>query len=303
MNFSAMHPLILLSLVLSFCPAVLLAEPDGGVIAPMKSEWFTASQVAGNTWRIVDHGVVNCYLVIGRDRALLIDTGYGHANIRDYARSLTALPLTVINTHGHRDHSGADVQFGEVLAHRADFAAIEANAAPEQRARNREVLGGTVVPAGEQFPYDTEARPLVLKAVKDGDLIDLGERQLEVIETPGHTPGEIVLLDRQNKLLFAGDHINRLVWLQLTSCLPLETYLASLEKVAARAEEFVTIMPGHHEPIDAAYLRELIGCVKGILDGTVAGEPYRYGQTEGRIAKCERASVVFDPNKLRAGGK
>ena len=298
-----MHPPILLSLVLSFCPAVLLAEPDAGAITPMKSEWFTASQVAGNTWRIVDHGVVNCYLVIGRDRALLIDTGYGHANIRDYAKSLTALPLTVINTHGHRDHSGADVQFGEVLAHRADFAAIEANATPEQRARNRETLGDAVVPASERFDYDAEARPLALQAVKDGDLIDLGERQLEVIETPGHTPGQIVLLDRQSKLLFAGDHINRLVWLQLTSCLPLETYLASLEKVAARAEEFVTIMPGHHEPIDAAYLRELIGCVKGILDGTGASEPYRYGQTEGRIAKCERASVVFDPHRLRAEGK
>ena len=295
-----MHPLRFLALALSLLPALILAEPDTGRIAPKKSEWFSASEVAADTWCIVDHGVVNSYLVIGRERALLIDVGYGHANLRDYVRSLTALPLTVINTHGHRDHSGADVQFGAVLAHPADFSMIERNATPEQRARNRETLGDAVVPASEQFPYDAEARPLALQAVKEGDSIELGGRRLEVIEVPGHTPGEIALLDRRGKLLFAGDHINRLVWMGLTSCLPLETYLASLEKVAALSGEFATILPGHHEPIDAAYLSELIACVKGVLDGTLADEPYRYGQTEGRIAKFKRASVVFDPQKLRA---
>jgi glyoxylase-like metal-dependent hydrolase (beta-lactamase superfamily II) len=289
-----------MALALSLLPALVLAEPDAKIIDPKQWEWFSASEVAADTWCIVDHGVVNSYLVLGRERALLIDVGYGHANIRDFVRSLTPLPLTVINTHGHRDHSGADVQFGAVLAHRADFAAIEKNATPDQRARNRETLNGAVVPIGERFDYDTEAKPLALQAVKEGDSIDLGGRRLEVIEVPGHTPGSIALLDHRGKLLFAGDHINRLVWLQLAGSLPVETYLASLVKVAARSGEFTTILPGHHEPIDAAYLSELIACVKGLLDGTIADEPYRYGQTEGRIVKFKRASVVFDPQKLRA---
>ena len=300
-----MHPLrrFLLPLALLLGPAGVFAGSDSGEVTPQPSTWFTASIIAPNTWGIVDHGVVNIYLVLGRERALLIDVGYGDANLRDYVKSITSLPLTVINTHGHRDHSGADVQFGAVLAHRADFAAIERNATPEQRARNRAATGAAVVPAAEQFDYDREAKPLALKPVKDGDVIDLGGRQLEIIGTPGHTAGEIVLLDRQHKLLFGGDHINRLVWLQLPGCLPLETYLTNLEKVATRAAEFTTIMPGHHEPIDAAYLPELIACVKGILDGSIASEPYKYGQTEGRMAKHERASVVFDPTNLRAGAK
>ena len=297
-----MHPLriLLLPLVLFSITVLVRAEPETAKPAPRVSEWFTSSEVAADTWCIIDHGVVNSYLVLGRERALLIDVGYGHANLRDYVGSLTKLPLTVINTHGHRDHSSADVQFGAVLAHPADFPMIERNALPEQRERNRETLNGAVVPAGELFPYDTEAKPLALNAVKEGDIIDLGGRRLEVVEVPGHTPGEIVLIDGGNKLLFAGDHINRLVWLQLAGSLPLETYLASLEKVAARSGEFATILPGHHEPIDAAYLSELIDCVKGVLAGTATIEPYKYGQTEGQIAKYERASIVFDPQRLRA---
>jgi glyoxylase-like metal-dependent hydrolase (beta-lactamase superfamily II) len=287
-----------LALGLMFGPASLVFAASNDTAAPVKSEWFTASEVAPNTWRIVDHATVNVYLVIGRDRAALIDTGYGRANLHRYVQSLTSLPLTVVNTHGHGDHSGADAQFGAVLAHPADFADIERTAASVQRSRSRD----PEVPAVDQFDYASDAKPLALSPVKDGDILDLGGRQLEIIETPGHTAGEIVLLDRANQQLFAGDHINRLVWLQLPNCLPLEIYLASLEKLAAREADFATIMPGHNEPFDRGVLKEKIACVKGILAGTIGDEAYTYGASysHGRIAKFERSSVVFNPQNLRA---
>ena len=292
--------LLLLALLLG--SAGLSAQPAVEAVAPRQSDWFTATEVAAGTWRIVDRGVVNCYLVIGRERAALIDTGYGFANLRDYVGALTTLPLTVINTHGHRDHCGGAAQFGAVRAHRAEFAAIEREATPEARERNWRSLGDTVVPAGERFDYGTEAKPLVLSPLEDGDVVELGGRRLEVIVTPGHTPGEIVLLDRGNRLLFGGDHLNRHVWLQLPGCLPLERYLESLEKMEAQAGAFAMILPGHNEPIDAGLLAELTACVRGILGGTIADEPYRYGQTEGRIARHGRAEVVFDPRNLRDTG-
>lgn len=286
----------LVALGLMFGSSSAIAATSSGSVTPTKSEWFKASEVAPNTWQIVDHGTVNVYLVLGRDRALLIDTGYGQANLRQYVRSLTSLPLTVINTHGHGDHTGADLQFGTVLAHPADFADIERSAAAARAGKNPEPK----LPATERFDYAAHAQPLELKPVKDGEIVDLGDRQLEVIATPGHTPGEIVLLDRQHQLLFAGDHINRLVWLQLRSCLPLEAYLASLEKLVARADEFTTIMPGHNEPFDRGVLTEKIACVKGILAGTLADEPYSNAHAPGRVAKFNRSSVVFDPQNLRA---
>lgn len=286
----------ILALGLLLGASSVFAATSSDSAGPMKSDWFTASECAPNTWRIVDHGTVNVYLVIGRDRAVLIDTGYGQANLRRYVQSLTSLPLTVVNTHGHPDHVGANTQFGAVLAHRADFAGIERTVTSVQRGDNRD----TSVPVAEQFDYHTDAKPLELKSVKDGDVIDLGERTLEIIAAPGHTPGEIVLLDRQHQLLFSGDHVNRLVWLQLPSCLPLEVYLTSLEKLAARATDFTTILPGHNEPFDHGVLAEKIACVKGILAETIKDEPYDNPRFPGRVAKFERSSVVFDPHNLRA---
>lgn len=287
----------LLTLGLMLAPASLVSAASHDTTAPVKSEWFTASEVAPGTWRIVDHETVNIYLVVGRDRAVLIDTGYGRANLRRYVQSLTSLPLTVVNTHGHGDHAGANLQFGAALAHPADFGDIERTAASVQRARSRD----PEVPAVDQFDYASDAEPLALSPVKDGDILDLGGRRLEIIETPGHTAGEIVLLDRANQLLFAGDHINRLVWLQLPNCLPLEIYLVSLEKLAAREADFATIMPGHNEPFERGVLNEKIACVKAILAGTISDEPYSTGPSysKGRIAKFERSSVVFNPKNLR----
>ena len=84
--------------------------------------------------------------------------------------------------------------------------------------------------------------------VKNGHVFNLGGRQLEVIETPGHTPGSICLVDRENKLLFSGDNNNTAVWLFLPESLHLSTYLISLRNLAARISEFKTILPGHGIP-------------------------------------------------------
>ena len=275
-----------------------LGQADPDKPAPRASGWFTAEEVAPNTWRIDDHGIANIYLVIGTQRALLIDGGAGAADLRGFAQSLTSLPLSVINTHGHPDHVGANFQFGAIMAHAADFAAIRQMATPEDLRAFAGMLGGAVVPASDL--YKGPVQPLTLTAVKDGDVIDLGGRALEVIETPGHTPGEIVLLDSRNKLLFAGDNSNMLVWLFLRTCLPLETYLQSLEKVEARAGEFSRVLPGHGGPIEGDFVGEQIVCVKSILAGTAASEEYKTFVGDGRLFRYERAAVAYDPNNLRA---
>jgi glyoxylase-like metal-dependent hydrolase (beta-lactamase superfamily II) len=278
------------------CWGLVQAEPVKPASRP--SAWFTAEEVAPNTWRIDDHGIANVYLVIGTQRALLVDTGAGAADLRGFAQSLTALPLSVINTHGHPDHVGANFQFGAIMAPAADFAAIRQMATPEDLRAHAGMLGGAVVPASDL--YNGPVQPLTLTAVKDGDMIDLGGRTLEVIESPGHTPGEIVLLDNRNKLLFAGDNSNTLVWLFLGNCLPLETYLRSLEKVEARAGEFSRVLPGHGGPIEGDFVGEQIACVKGILAGTAASEEYKTFVGDARLSRYQRAAVAFDPNNLRA---
>ncbi len=131
-----------------------------------------------------------------------------------------------------------------------------------------------------------------------GQLFDLGGRTLEVIEQPGHTPGEVVLLDRANRLLFGGDNNNTLVWLWMRNSRPLEEYLASLKRLKARSAEFDTILPGHGGPLPSSHLDAQIACVEDILGGRCTGEPYERSAGVARVCAHGPASVAFDPKNL-----
>ena len=264
--------------------------------------WLKATKVADKVWCIDDHGGDNMYLVEGADRALLIDTGLGVARLGDFVRTLTRLPVTVVNTHGHPDHAGGNDQFPAVHAHPLDFDAIRAVGTKESR---RPILERSkqAAPAAPDLLSAEAAASLPaaeLVPVGDGYVFDLGGRRLEVIEQPGHTPGEIVLLDAANRLLFTGDNDNTLVWLFLPTCRPLEVYLESLRRLKRRDGEFDTILPGHGPPLPKGFLADQIACVEGILDGSCKGEPYQSFAGNGLVCRHGSAAVAFDPNNLRA---
>ena len=263
--------------------------------------WLKATKVADEVWRIDDHGGDNMYLVAGKSRALLIDTGLGVARLADFVKSLTALPLTVVNTHGHPDHAGGNGQFRSVYAPAADFDAIRAVGKPDSRRQmldrsTRAAPGAPDVLSAEEAARLPEAE---LVPVEDGRVFDLGGRKLEVIAQPGHTPGEIVLLDAANRLLFTGDNDNTLVWLFLPNSRPLEVYLESLRKLKARDGEFDTILPGHGTALPKGFLAEQIACVESILDGSCKDEPYQSFAGSARVCRKGAAAVAFDPANLR----
>lgn len=263
--------------------------------------WFTARKVADGVWCINDHGSDNMYLVEGRQKAMLIDTGLGVAKLNDFVRTLTSLPLIVVNTHGHPDHAGGNYQFKTVYAHPLESAAIKETNSEDSRKRMAEnmVKGAS---AADTVPLEDALRmpAAELLALKDGQVFDLGGRKLEVIHTPGHTPGEIVLLDSTNRIVFTGDNDNVLVWLFLPTCTPLEVYLESLKKLQKREGEFDTIMPGHGLPLPKSFVGEQITCVEHILDGTCKGEPYKSFAGEALMCRYKSALVAFDPNNLRS---
>ena len=249
---------------------------------------YTATKVADRVWAIVESAAtpVNIYLVEGKDSALLIDTGYGYGDLKAYVKTLTKLPLIVVNSHGHGDHNGNNSQFSKIYAHSADFNML--NASFNREKRKKAVAPGEVV------------APPTLMPVKDGYIFNLGDRKLEVIEVPGHTRGSICLLDTKNRILFAGDNTNTLVWLFLKDCTPLEVYLKSLQKVAKRSNEFDTVMPGHNEPLPTTFINDQIGCVKNILAGTCSPVPYNVGSFSAGAMLCayQTAQVAYDPQNL-----
>lgn len=259
--------------------------------------WYQSKEISPKVWIIDDHGADNMYLIVGTDSALLIDTGLGTADLASFVKKLTSKPLIVVNTHGHPDHVGSNYQFGKVFVHPADSSAARACNLPEARANASKNMTGGNAPLKEEIftgrSYNTK-----LVAVGEGHLFRLGGRTLKVIDAPGHTPGEICLLDIENKLLFTGDNNNTLVWLFLQNCKPLREYLATLEKQAKKMSEFMTIFPGHGTPLPPDFINDQITCVKGILNNTLERKPYKSFAGNAMVAVYGRASVAFNPDNL-----
>jgi hydroxyacylglutathione hydrolase len=264
------------------------------------SSWFTSVKMSENVIRISDHGADNMYLVLGTQKAMLIDNGTGAANIRDYVKTLTKLPVIVVITHGHPDHAGGNYQFREVFIHPEDMASATGyNSLPKKSGGIAGMMtGGAEVPDNDLFKDTLNHQPTRMFPLSDGQVFDLGGRKIEVIYTPGHTAGEICLLDKENRMLFTGDNDNSLVWLHILGTLPLAVYLQSLEKLNARANEFDNLYPGHGDAVDKDFIAEQITCVKSILDGTCVSKDYDSFAGKGKLCTYKRASVAYNPDNL-----
>lgn len=201
-------------------------------------------QINENTWRIEDSGV-RFFLLAGKKQALLIDSGMMVHNAKEIAESLTDLPVSLLNTHADRDHIGSNEEFEKFYMH------------PD-----------------EESVYRRSQKPGVIIPVKEGDVIDLGERILEIIALPGHTPGSIAILDKQNRVLISGDPIQRHGRIfMFGSHRNMQDYIASLEKLEERITEFDAIWPSHADiPIDTDTIRLLHDGALDILAQKVQGQ-------------------------------
>ena len=90
--------------------SIFLNAQSGGTKLP-QHPWFKVKKISEKVWRISDNDIDNIYLVEGRDSAMLIDNGVGAVNLIDFVKSITQLPLIVVNTHSHPDHTGSNHQF------------------------------------------------------------------------------------------------------------------------------------------------------------------------------------------------
>lgn len=167
-------------------------------------------EIAPDTYAINEFGIAAEFLIIGKERALLIDTGVGLCDLPGIVSSLTKLPYDVVLTHGHGDHVGGIGHFERIYIHEADMDMVRNMDVENLKNYNRS-LGEKG--AFSVYDYAPEAVKEITKfpeliPVNEGDYFYLGDRTLMVLETPGHTPGSICLLDPKTKILFSGDACN-----------------------------------------------------------------------------------------------
>lgn len=238
---------------------------------------YEVRQLGKDTWMIRSM-MVQMFLIAGTEKAMLIDTGAGMGDLKAQVEKLTDKPLIVVNTHGHVDHAGGNFQFKEVWMHADDFSAADWMCTLSERQEYVRSRLAVFAPEQTQEAVDSlqPCADYEKKALTEGQVFDLGDRELEVIFTPGHTHGSVCFLDRRYRRIFTGDTVNYGMLLQKSyECTALSVYVESLKKLLARGGEFDTVLRCHGEPVGTkGDIQIVMGMVQRIISGEVSGEHF-----------------------------
>lgn len=193
-------------------------------------------QIDDATYRYEDKGV-RFFILVDSESALLIDSGMNVKNIKEIVLSVTNKPFKLINTHADPDHIGANNEFSSFMMHPSESANY----------------------------YNESTREGNITPVYDKSVISLGDRELEVILIPGHTPGSIALLDKKNRVLYSGDSIQDDKIFLFGQMREINAYISSLERLNNIKSSFDTIYPSHGTPVlNPSFIDRLLVGVKKV---------------------------------------
>ncbi len=253
--------------------------------------WFDVYLIGDDIYAIYEPGQfeeVMSFLIVGTERALLFDTGLGIGDIRSVVTNLTDLDIVVLNSHTHYDHIGGNYQFDTIYGRDTAYTrARTAGSDPSAVAGFlREGWVWKDLPPGFD-PATYRSRPFEIDMiVGEGDVIDIGGRQLEILETPGHAPDSICLLDRDNRLLFTGDTFYLAPLYTHLEGSNFDDYAASAARLAGLAGQIDSALTSHNVPVvDADYMTALGNAFASIQAGTAddvtVSDGYREYQFDG----------------------
>lgn len=259
-------------------------------------DWFEVSTIAPGVTMIAEPGHVehvHSYLIEGAERAAVLDTGMGVGNFRGLIDELTGLPCVVIQSHAHWDHVGASSEFDEVLIHQSESAALKAGFSNSSLREwfQPEHLTGRPLP--EEFDLSTASISGVKPTsyLDHGDTVDLGGRKLQILHTPGHSPGGLSVIDEAFGILFPADAINYgPIYLESDEA-NLRAYVGTLELLANVALDVDLVYPSHYDvPLQPNDIRDAKRLLDEVIDRgtpdteTDDSEIYRRGRFEFVIA-------------------
>ena len=209
--------------------------------------WFTIDQITEDIYILSEYRhweETHSYLLIGAQKALLIDTGLGIANIEDEVRKLTNKPVTAVATHIHWDHIGGHRYFPDFYTHGEELNWLNGEFPLSLDQIKAMVLDRCDPP--NDFDVDNyeffQGTPT--RVLKDNDTIDLGGRVLQVLHTPGHSPGHMCFYEEDRGWLFTGDLVYKDTLLAYYPSTDPQAYLKSIERVAALPVK--RVFPAHH---------------------------------------------------------
>ena len=274
------------------------------------------TEFAPKTWCISEFKLVNAFLVEGEEKAALIDTGCGIGNIAGIVRELTDKPLVIIITHGHFDHDGGVKQFPgvPVYLHRADGDLMHQTVVMLKKMMNSDDTNMM-----RKF-YITSRAPIrcpeldvneLLKLIpgepqdpiydyipmEGGMEFDLGGRVLTVIHTPGHSAGEVSILDETSRTLFSGDTANVGIILMRqpnNGTALIEECNRTMGKLWDMEASYDRLGVGHDEiTISKQIVKDYYDLTTGLLNGSIVGAYEETGFRKGDVARLGMAELWY----------
>jgi len=241
------------------------------------SHWFEFERLADGITRIWEPHVIrvmqcNVWHVQGRDRDLIIDTGMGLASLTQAAAEVFSKPLAAVATHTHLDHVGSLHEFPERVVHVSEadhlkrqsenFSMLREDHAVDFIAgleRAGYEVGTTFITALPCAAFDLRkfscpAAPAT-RLVREGDVLDLGNRVFEILHLPGHSPGSMGLWEAATGIFFSGDAIYDGPLLDELPGSDIAVYMDTMRRLEALPARLVHA--GHDPSFDGARLREL----------------------------------------------
>lgn len=289
----------------------------------MKFQEFAKSQPLFRTkylgkgiYMIQDIVGVEMYLIEGDKKAVLLDTGIGIGNLKDVVEKMTDKPIEVYLTHGHVDHAGGIYNFEKVWVEEQDVRLLQSHSQVEFRFDFASAYIHELKSVEDMKKYMPYGKEIQLGVVRYGDIIDLGNRRLQVVNLKGHTQGSIGFYDEKTKTLFAGDGCNNSTFLFLEEATSVAEYKATLlelrEEWMKKVEHFIIC----HEYIEipVSVVDDVIECCDMVMEGKTLGEkfiipyiPFRNGRSYWAVKGEEHrekvdgkiGNMIYDIKKIR----
>jgi glyoxylase-like metal-dependent hydrolase (beta-lactamase superfamily II) len=283
-----------------------MMQNNNGTVAPGACVTMPYFECRPGIYEIDEFDCTESYVVVGDKSALVVDTGTGVGDLRWLIEhKITDKPYEVVATHNHGDHIGGAAWFDSVWMHKDDLNWKDSGVYPDLEFR-KDYARLITAREGKHYAYDPERdiRPWpkepVFRALEDGHVFDLGGRTVTAYHVPGHTPGEIVLIDSLTKTLLCGDACN-CNWLLNSALAPtgkecVEKALEGIKRIedmAQTAYDPGSVFNFHHDfrgfgqELDPDVLPNLVKCLESIMDGTAL-----YKEVPDPLSDCGETKTV-----------
>ncbi len=211
-------------------------------------DWFTIDKIDNETYIISEYRhweETHCYLLNGSKNSLLIDTGLGICNIYDEVIKLTNKPIIAVATHIHWDHIGGHEYFPDFYAHQEELNWLQGEFPLTMAQIKDMVIDRCDLPEGFDVNEYEFFQGVPTRVLEDNDIIDIGGRHIEILHTPGHSPGHMCFWEKERGYLFTGDLVYKDTLFAYYPSTDPEAYLNSLERISALPVKHV--FPAHHD--------------------------------------------------------